>query len=87
MDVDSDGWGGCDLHPLSLCREVNWIRVEQLEVEVQTMERRVVKIDAVRRSVMRSTKASAQLEGRAVPAGFVRSERVERFLEERRQRG
>ncbi|MBY3555206.1 hypothetical protein HGI15_17640 [Modestobacter lapidis] len=51
------------------------------------MERRVVNKKAVQRSVIRSTKASAQLERRIVPTGFVRSERVERFLAERRQRG
>ncbi len=51
------------------------------------MERRVVSKQAVKRSVVRSTKASAQLERRTVPAGFVRSKRVERFLAERHQRG
>jgi hypothetical protein len=51
------------------------------------MERRIANTEAVKRSVERSTKASAQLERRDVPAGFVRSERVERFLLERRQRG
>ncbi|WP_147264029.1 hypothetical protein [Desertihabitans brevis] len=55
--------------------------------EVRVMERRIVSKEAVKRSVVRSTKASAQLERRTVPAGFVRSERVERFLAERRQRG
>ncbi len=47
------------------------------------MERRVVNKEAVKRSVVRSTKASAQLERRTVPAGYVRSERVERFLADR----
>ncbi len=51
------------------------------------MERRLVDEEAVQRAVVRSTKASAQLERRTVPAGFVRSEGVERFLAERRQRG
>ncbi len=51
------------------------------------MERRVVSKEAVKRSAIRSTKASAQIERRTVPAGFVRSERVEQFLIERRQRG
>lgn len=51
------------------------------------MERRVVNKEAVKQSAIRSTKASAQLERRTVPAGFVRSERVERFLAERRQQG
>lgn len=47
---------------------------------------RTVNKDTLRRAVARSTKASAQLERRTVPAGFVRSERVERFLAERRKR-
>ena len=51
------------------------------------MERRVIDKVAVQRAVTRSTKASAQLERRTVPADFKRSERVERFLVERRQRG
>lgn len=51
------------------------------------MEHRVVNREAVTRSVVRSTKASAQLERRTVPTGFVRSPRVEQFLAERRQRG
>lgn len=50
------------------------------------MERRVVSRDAVKRFAVRSTKTSAQLERRTVPAGYVRSERIERFLAERRQR-
>jgi len=50
------------------------------------MERRVVDEAAVKRAVARSTKDSAKLEQRVVPAGFKRSERVEKFLVERRQR-
>lgn len=50
------------------------------------MERGVVSNEAVKKSVARSIKASAQLELRTLPAGFVRSERVERYLAERRQR-
>jgi len=50
------------------------------------VERRVVNKKAIQFAVVRSTKASAELERRTVPAGFVRSERVERFLAERRQR-
>jgi hypothetical protein len=45
---------------------------------------RLVAKDAVKRFAVRSTKASAQLERRAVPVGYVRSEQVERFLAERR---
>lgn len=55
--------------------------------EVRVMELRVVNEEAVKRSAVRSTKASAQIERRTVPAGFVRSQRVEKFLAERRQRG
>jgi hypothetical protein len=51
------------------------------------MKRRVVDKEAVKRAVVRSAKASAELERRTVPAGFIRSERVERFLADRRQRG
>lgn len=51
------------------------------------MERRhIVGKEVVRRFAVRSTEASARLERRSVPAGFVRSARVERFLAERRQR-
>lgn len=54
--------------------------------EVGVVAVRTVNKDALQRAVARSTKASAQLERRTVPAGFVRSERVERFLAERRKR-
>lgn len=50
------------------------------------MKGRIVTKEVVKRFAVRSTKASAQLERRAVPAGYVRSERVERFLAERLQR-
>lgn len=50
------------------------------------MGRRVVNREALKRSVARSAEASARIEGRVVPKGYVRSERVERFLAERRQR-
>jgi len=49
------------------------------------VERRVVDRAAVKRAVSRSTRASAQLEHRVVPSGFVRSQRAERFLAERRK--
>lgn len=51
------------------------------------MERRIVNKKAIQHAVVRSTKASAEIERRTLPVGFVRSERVERFLAERRQRG
>ena len=54
--------------------------------EVHVVERRVVTKEVMKRFAVRSTKTSAQLERRAVPAGYMRSERVERFLAERLQR-
>jgi len=50
------------------------------------MERRVVTKDVVKRFAVRSTKASAKLERRVVPASFVRSASVARFLAERQSR-
>lgn len=44
------------------------------------MKRKNVTIEAIRSSAMRSTRASAALENRAVPTGKPRSERVEVFL-------
>lgn len=60
----------------------------QYEVETRgvTVKRRIVSKEAIRRFAVRSTRESAKLEGRAVPVGHVRSERVHRFLAERRQR-
>jgi hypothetical protein len=55
--------------------------------EVLTVDRhRVLAKDAVKRAAVRSTKASAKLENRVVPAGFVRSSSVERFLAARQPR-
>lgn len=55
--------------------------------EVLAMERRrVVKKDLVKRAAARSTKASAKLENREVPAGFVRSSSVKWFLAVRQTR-
>lgn len=54
--------------------------------EIRVMKRRVVSKAAVKRAAVRSTKASAKLERRVVPATFVREARVERFLADRRQR-
>lgn len=50
------------------------------------VERRIVDRAAVKRAVSRSTCGSAQLERRVVPNDFVRSQRAERFLAERRKR-
>ncbi len=55
--------------------------------EVRIKEPRAVISEAVRRSAIRSTRESAAIEDRAIPVGYVRSRRVERFLDERRQRG
>lgn len=46
--------------------------------------KRAVTSEAVRRFAARSTRASARLERREVPAGYVRSAKLERFLAERR---
>jgi ribosomal protein L18E len=57
------------------------------ESEVLAVDRRrVLAKDAVKRAAVRSTKASAKLENRVVPAGFVRSSSVERFLAARQPR-
>jgi hypothetical protein len=47
------------------------------------MERRAVTKEAIRRFAVRSTKASGRLERRTVPANYVRSAEIERFLAER----
>jgi hypothetical protein len=44
------------------------------------MGRKDISTDARRRLVARSTKASARLERRVVPAGHVRSAKVETFV-------
>ena len=48
------------------------------------MKRKNVTREALHRAALRSAKASAELERRGVPSGYVRSERVERFLAARR---
>jgi len=48
------------------------------------MERRAIDPEVVKRVVTRSTADSAHLEGRDVPADFVRSPGAEKFLAERR---
>jgi hypothetical protein len=52
--------------------------------EVGSVGRGTVTKEAVRRFAVRSTKSSASLERRSVPAGFERSDRVERYLAKRR---
>lgn len=50
------------------------------------MERRNISKLAVARFAERSTQASARLERREVPAGYVRSEKVEQFLAKKQPR-
>jgi hypothetical protein len=52
--------------------------------EVSSMKRKNVTRAALHRTAVRSAKASAELERRGVPAGYVRSEKVNRFLAARR---
>lgn len=49
------------------------------------MKRKTVTVTsaAIQAMARRNTKASARLEGREVPAGFVRSQAVERYIAER----
>lgn len=54
--------------------------------EVQFVSGPTISKEELRRSVVRSVRASARLENRSIPDDFVRSERVERFLAERRKR-
>jgi hypothetical protein len=59
----------------------------RIDKEVLAVKRRhVVTKDTVKRAAARSTKASAQLENRVIPAGFVRSSTVQRFLAARKPR-
>ena len=48
------------------------------------MKRKAVTVTsaAIRAAARKNTKASARLEGREVPAGFVRSPAVERYIAE-----
>lgn len=50
------------------------------------MKRKNVTMDVLCRIAMRSTRASAALENRAIPEDMVRSDRVELFLARRRQK-
>ena len=47
---------------------------------------RVVSKEAIKRAAALMTKASARLEHRVVPEGFVRSAKVEKFLADRRSK-
>ena len=48
--------------------------------------KRIMSKEAIKRFAVRSTKASAKLERRLVPAGHVRSDAVKQYLAERRSR-
>lgn len=50
------------------------------------MKRKEITLEAIRPAVIRSTRASAALENRAVPADALPSKRVDQFLASRRQR-
>lgn len=51
------------------------------------MKRSEITREAIRRSIERSTRASAAIERREVPAGFVRSAKAEQFLAARKLKG
>ena len=50
------------------------------------VERREVSQKVIVESVARSTKASARLESRVVPPGYVRTEAAAKFIETRKSR-
>ena len=47
-----------------------------------TVRRVVVSTEALKRAIARSTKASAKLEGRELPVGFVRPAAVQRWIDQ-----
>lgn len=49
------------------------------------MKRKDVTREAIRRSSVRAAAASVAIENRAVPVGYVRTERVERLLAARKR--
>jgi len=51
------------------------------------MKRKDVNTEAIRASAMRSTRASAALERRTIPAGTKPSAQVSRFLAARKRKG
>jgi hypothetical protein len=73
------GWIVCALPAVTWAFEI-------ASREVLVVPRHAVTKDVVKQIALRSTKASAKLEDRAVPAGYVRSAAVKRFLAERQQR-
>lgn len=83
----SDGW--CwRITPTRECSGAGTIvRITRLQSgwEVSSVKQNVSS-EAVKRFAKRSTKASAALERRAVPAGYVRSVRVEKLLAQRQSK-
>ena len=61
---------------------MNWIN--RRGCDSRGIKKPAVTKEAVKRFAVRSTKASARLERRTLPVGYVRSAKVERFLAERR---
>lgn len=64
-------------------RSVNRIGGVRERAGDDLIKRKDVTPEALRGAAMRSTRASAALEGRSVPDDYVRSDRVKRFLAER----
>ncbi|QIN29804.1 hypothetical protein [Brevibacterium luteolum] len=54
--------------------------------EVGTVTSKIMTKKAIKRFAVQSTRESAKLESRVVPATHVRSERVKRFVAQRHQR-
>jgi hypothetical protein len=60
--------------------------VKKAPVKKTVVKKAVVKKAVVKKVAARATKASAKLENRAVPAGYVRPASVKRLLAERQTR-
>jgi hypothetical protein len=60
--------------------------VKKAPVKKTPVKKTVVKKTVVKKVAARATKASAKLENRAVPAGYVRPASVKRLLAERQTR-
>ena len=60
--------------------------VKKAPVKKTPVKKAVVKKAVVKKVAARATKASAKLENRAVPAGYVRPASVKRLLAERQTR-
>jgi hypothetical protein len=62
------------------------VAMERQTVKKAPVKKTVVKKTVVKKVAARATKASAKLENRAVPAGYVRPASVKRLLAERQTR-